>query len=90
MNFCFVGIVTFLISDLFVLKLPHLGTVLSDSVLGLFDGVFLLVQLLLHLSQLQERLAVGLVFLIELFVQVALIRIPLLVDFLDLQLYYEA
>ena len=71
---------------LLLLEFPHLGAVLPDGILSVLDGLFLLTELLLRLRQLQVCFTVGLVFLVELLVQVTLVRIPLLMHFLNLHL----
>lgn len=78
-------IVTFLICLSFVFHFSHLGTVLSDCVLGLFDSVLLLADLILSIGQLQVRLAERLVLLVELLVEVTLILLILLGQILYFQ-----
>lgn len=80
-NFILVLVVALLISSSLVLHLPHFGSVLSNSILRLFHRLLLFGNLLLSLCELQVRLRVNLVLLVQLLIQVQLVSLVLLIDF---------
>ena len=79
-HFLFVLVVPFLVSGSLIFHLPHFSPVLTNSILSFFHCLLLFGYLLLGICELKVRLRVNLVFLVQLFIQILLVGIPLLIN----------
>lgn len=87
-GFLLVLLVAVLVGGHVLIHLVHLGPVLADGRLRLVHGVLLVRDLSAGFCQLRVEVSKGLVFLIELFIEVLLILLVLICKVLNLQLQF--